>query len=274
MPAIQLDKLKLQSANLAGKVGQPEEFLADLRELFDLYSNRTFRAGTDTLTTRLAASYHLPDRVIWQVERDLEPQIHIYDPEQSLILADTLWEGNSLEEKSLAIFILGQIPVDDEKKVVETITRWYQPGLDPVLQARLVTSGLTRLRNEKFIVWKKLIETWMDSDNIDQHAQAFLAQVELLQESGETHMPAISRLVLETALKTPTRLHPELVALFKAMVRVSEIESTFLMNEIIHRANARDLNQKRLLRKMIQAFPEGSQEKIKKHYLEHFRSPI
>jgi len=274
MPAIQIDKLKLQTANLAGKVGQPDIFQEDLLELFDTYSNRTFRAGTDTLTHRLASSFHLPDRVIWQVERDLEPQIHIYDPEQSLILADTLWQGDSLEEKSIAIFILGQIPVVNEKPVVETLTRWYLPGLDPALQLRLVTSGLTRLRREKFPVWRQLIESWLTSSDTDKHAQALLALVELLQESGEAHLPAISRILRETVLQTPAKMHSEVVTLFHAMIQVSVIESTFLMNEIIHQANSRDMNQKRLLRKMIQVFPESEQAKIKQHYLEHFRSAI
>ncbi len=46
MPAVELDKLKLQSANLAGKISRPDLFLPMYRELLNYYSNRTFRPQT------------------------------------------------------------------------------------------------------------------------------------------------------------------------------------------------------------------------------------
>lgn len=272
MPAIQLDRLKLQTANLAGKVGQPDLFQADLLELFDLYSNRTFRAGTNTLAHRMSSTYHLPDRVLWQIERDLEPQIHIYDPEQSLILAEALWSGESLEEKQIAIFILGQIPVEVDQPIMETFNRWFQPGLDPVLRMNLVTNGLNRLRRERFEDWMSLVKQWLASPTDEKHAQAFLALVELLQETGETHLPSVNKIVSGIVLDTSASLHHELLTLFRVMVQVSLIETDYLIREIIRRSDPQNANHKRLLRKMIQLFPESEQPEIKRQYLEHFRS--
>ncbi len=272
MPAIQLDKLKLQTANLAGKVGQPDLFQADLLDLFDHYSNRTFRAGTNTLANRMSSTYHLPDRVLWQIERDLEPQIHIYDQEQSLILAETLWSGKSLEEKQIAIFILGQIPVEVDQPILETFTRWFQPGLDPHLRMNLVTVGLDRLRQEKFEDWMSLVQQWLASPLEEKHAQAFLALVELLQETGDTHLPSVNKIVSDVVLDTPASLHHELITLFRVMVQVSLIETSYLTRDIIRRSNPQNVNHKRLLRKMIQLFPDAEQPEIKRQYLEHFRA--
>lgn len=272
MPAIQLEKLRLQTANLAGKVGQPDIFQSELVELFDQYSNRTFRAGTNTLTNRMSSTYHLADRVMWQIERDLEPQIHIYEQDQSLLLANILWSGESLEEKLIAIFILGQVPVENDQPVLDTFTRWFQPGLDPLLRMRLVTDGLHRLRQEKFPDWMKLIQEWLASPLGEKHAQAFLALVELLQETGESHLPSVNKIMRETILTISPQDHYELLTLFRVMVQVSLIETTFLTREILHRSDPMNINHKRLLRKLIEQFPEGDQADLKREYLEHFRA--
>ncbi len=272
MPAIQLDKLKLQTANLAGKVGQPDIFQSELLELFDLYSNRTFRAGTNTLSSRMSSTYHVADRVIWQIERDLEPQIHIYDQDQSLLLANILWSGESLEEKLIAIFILGQIPVEVDQPVLETFTRWFQPELDSLLRMRLVTVGLHRLRREKFTDWMGLIQEWIASPLEEKHAQAFLALVELLQETGESHLPSVNKIMRDTILTISPQNHYELLALFRVMVQVSLIETSYLTGEILGNSDPKNINHKRLLRKMIELFPENAQAELKRKYLEHFRS--
>ena len=197
MPAIYLDKLKLQSANLAGKFGQSDEFMDDLLELFEFYSDRTFRAGNNTLAGRLHISYHLPERVFWQIERDLETQINIFPQEHALRLAGLLWTGESLEEKKLAVFILGRTSVSPSQPVLETYRNWFEQEDDSYLRQELVANGLLRLRREAFAIWLPLVQEWVTGRN-----EQFLGQ-DTLPWRSTSAKPATGRFPPSSASSAP-----------------------------------------------------------------------
>jgi hypothetical protein len=271
MPAIYLEKLKLQSANLAGKFSQPEEFLHDLLELFEYYSNRTFRAGNNTLAGRLLASYHLPDRVLWQIERDLESQVKSYSQEDALRLANLLWKGESLEEKKLAVFLLGRITIEPHQPVLDTYQRWFKEEDDPAIRNELVTEGLFRLRREALPVWSDLIRGWITDQNEVYLGQGYLALAEYLRETGDQNVPVILNIIRPSLLEISATHHPEMLGLMQKLFQVSPIETIFILQEEIQRSNPRSAKHKRILRKIVQIIPPEHQGTIKLAYLEHFR---
>lgn len=271
MPAIYLEKLKLQSANLAGKFSQPEEFLHDLLELFEYYSNRTFRAGNNTLAGRLLASYHLPDRVLWQIERDLESQVKSYPQEDALRLANLLWKGESLEEKKMAVFLLGRITIEPHQPVLDTYQRWFKEEGDPAIRNELVTEGLFRLRREALPVWSDLIRGWITDQNEVYLGQGYLALAEYLRETGDQNVPVILNIIRPSLLEISATHHPEMLGLMQKLFQVSPIETIFILQEEIQRSNPRSAKHKRILRKIVQIIPPEHQGTIKLAYLEHFR---
>lgn len=271
MPAVYLEKLKLQSANLAGKFSQPEEFLRDLLELFDYYSNRTFRAGNNTLAGRLLASYHLPERVLWQIERDMESQVKSYPQDDSLRLVNQLWKGESLEEKKLAVFLLGRMSVDPYQPVLDTYQRWFMEEDDPTIRNALVADGLFRLRREALPVWSDLIRGWITDQNGMNQGHGYLALAEYLHETGDQNVPVILNIIRPSLLEIPATHHPEMLGLMQKLLQVSPIETIFMLQEEIQSSNPRSVKHKRILRKIAQIIPVEHQNEIKLAFLEHFR---
>ena len=146
MPAVELDKLKIQSANLTGKISRPDIFLPMFREILDSYSNRTFRVQAAPGRLKTTLSYHVPDKVIWQIERDLATQISVHPQEQCLDLAGKLWNSKSLEEKMLAISILGRVFALPLEPVLDQFKLWYSNTSDPLLLKLLATTGSHSIR--------------------------------------------------------------------------------------------------------------------------------
>jgi hypothetical protein len=271
MPGLQLDKLRLESANLVGKFSKPDLFRYELLELLDFYSNRTFRASQVTLPGKLLSSYHVPDRVIWQIKKDLEAQIASHTQAAGLDCAALLWKGESIEEMTLAVYILGRVSTDPPETVIDTLLAWYKPDLDPILRNMLVSDGLTNIRRDYFDLWVELIRGWIDSDDPRQTAQAYQALTGLLAEEGDQHLPSVIRLVRENLFNLPADLHPEALQLLQAMIRTSAVESRFLLRQFIQSAPVENALQKRLLRKMVDLFPEPGYSDLRREYIGHYK---
>lgn len=271
MPAVQLDKIRLESANLAGKFSQPDLFKSALKELLDFYSDRTFRASPVTLPGKLLPSYHAPERVIWQIKRDLEAQINAYTQDTALTTAGLLWIEETIEEKTLAVFILGRITPEPPRPVLDTLVAWYRADLDPILRNLLVSDGLAAMRRSQFELWLTLIKEWIQSDDPRQTAQAYQALSGLLAEEGDRHLPSITGLVRDNLFSLPVDLHPEAVQLMQAMLRTSPVEVRFLLRQFIQAAPREDAPRKRLLRKMVDLLSEPLRAEIRQEYLNHYK---
>ena len=186
MPAVQMEKLRLESANLAGKFAQPDLFRYEFLELMDRYSDRTFRSSQVTLPGKLLASFHVPDRVMWQIKNDLEPQVRIHTQSIALDCCQLLWNGDTVEEKQLAIAILGVIPSNPPGPIIDLVLRFYHPEMDPYLGNKLVADGLTDIRRNHFDLWLDLIQNWIASDDVRQTAQAYQALTGLAERKKAT----------------------------------------------------------------------------------------
>jgi hypothetical protein len=271
MPAVQMEKLRLESANLAGKFAQPDLFRYEFLELMDRYSDRTFRSSQVTLPGKLLASFHVPDRVMWQIKNDLEPQVRIHTQSIALDCCQLLWNGDTIEEKQLAIAILGVISSNPPGPIIDLVLRFYHPEMDPYLGNKLVADGLTDIRRNHFDLWLDLIQNWIASDDVRQTAQAYQALTGLLKEEGDRHLPAVHRIVRESIFTIPPDLHPEALLLVQAMTRVSLIETKYMLRQLIHLAPQANLNFKRLIRKMVDLFSEPDRTELRADYLERFK---
>jgi hypothetical protein len=271
MPAVQLDKLRLQSANLVGRFSQPELFRYELLEIFEYYSDRTFRSSPVTLPGKLLTSFNIPERVLWQIERDLESQIKNYPQADGLELCKLLWKGETSDEKLLAVFILGKVVSTPPEPILEILHLWYHPDLDPALQKVLVADGLAEIRKDHFDQWMKLIQEWIQSGDPRRTGQAYQALTGLLLEQGDKYLPTISHLIQDTIHNLPASSHPEAVQLFQAMIHTSPVETKYLLRKMIQIAPSDNQIQKRLLRKIINLFSEEPKSELRTEYLNHYK---
>ena len=145
MPAIDLARLKKQTAHLADLFDQPSNFLREHREILDHYVNRTLRSQ-GVAPYSVLPTYRTPVVVLRQIETELGP-VAEKQPILALELADALWDEGWLETRLLAAFLLGRIPPQEER-LLARLTAWTQAVRDPNVRAALLTTSLTRLRKE------------------------------------------------------------------------------------------------------------------------------
>ncbi|MBK9927711.1 MAG: DNA alkylation repair protein [Anaerolineales bacterium] len=158
MPAIDLARLKKQTAHLADIFDQPSEFLREHREILDYYVNRTLRSQ-GVAPSSVLPTYRTPPVVLRQIETELGP-VAAKKPIQALELADALWDEGWLETRLLAAFLLGRIPPQEER-LLARLTAWTQQVRDPSVRVALLTTSLTRLRNETPDLFLILVREWL-----------------------------------------------------------------------------------------------------------------
>jgi len=138
MPAIDLARLKKQTANLADIFGEPSAFLRELREVLEFYVNRSLRSQS-VAPSSVLPTYRTPVAVLRQIEKELGP-VAEQQPILALELADALWDEGWLETKLLAAFLLGRIPPQEER-LLARLTAWTQAVRDPEVRAALLTTS-------------------------------------------------------------------------------------------------------------------------------------
>ena len=138
MPAIDLARLRKQTAELADLFDQPAEFLREHREILDHYVNRTLRSQS-VAPSSVLPTYRAPSVVLRHIENEVGP-IAERRPIQALELADALWDEGWLETRLLAAYLLGRIPPQEER-LLARLTAWTQAVRDPSVRAALLRPG-------------------------------------------------------------------------------------------------------------------------------------
>ncbi len=67
MPAVQLARLRAQVEELSSRFSQPAVYLRALRDLLELYADRTYQPGQGVPSQVLTPSYHVPMLVMRQL---------------------------------------------------------------------------------------------------------------------------------------------------------------------------------------------------------------
>ncbi|MDX9992811.1 MAG: hypothetical protein RBS68_12300 [Anaerolineales bacterium] len=238
MPAIDIARLKIQTATLVEKFDQPAAFLHDLHEILDLYADRTMRVSVAAPASVLR-SYRAPHSVLKQIEMELAPLTATF-PEQSMALTDALWKDAHLETRLLAATLLGRID-PRTPLLVERISAWGGRAKDKKVRAALVSTSLNRLRRETPDQFLLLIQEWLGSDRPNMWANGIQALIPLLDDPSFENLPPVFEIVRPVIASAPASLQNELASLMNTLHRASPVETAFFLKQIIgalHNAQA------------------------------------
>lgn len=259
MPAIDLARLKIQSARLAEKFAEPEAFLGELNELLDFYTNRTIRNAQ--VVQRLSTpTYHTPRPVLRQIESELAP-LADNQPDEAIKLIKVLWAGNSLESRQLAAFLMGSIPSGHVTPALALLPVWLNQAVDKPIRTALLTTALSRLRREEPGTFFAVLGSWLGSSRPTMQVWGLQALIPLLQDPRFENLPAVFRIIRPAIQAAGPTTQLDLQASLAAMERVSPTETVAFLREII-RADPKPMLL-RMLRRILPGLSKDLQDALR-----------
>lgn len=230
MPAIDLARLKKQTAQLADLFDQPSAFLREVREILEFYVNRTLRSQS-VAPSSVLPTYRTPSVVLRQIETELGP-IAEKRPIQALELADALWDEGWLETRLLAAFLLGRLPPQEER-LLARLTAWTQAVRDPSVRSALLTTSLTRLRQETPDLFLVLVKEWLHPARQRMWSNGVQALVPLISSPAFDNLPPVFEVVEPILKASPATLQFDLQELITALFEASPDETTYFIQQIL-----------------------------------------
>jgi DNA alkylation repair enzyme len=230
MPAIDLARLKKQTARLADIFDQPNAFLRELREVLEFYVNRTLRSQS-VAPSSVLPTYRTPVVVLRQIETEIGA-VAERQPIQALELADALWDEGWLETRLLAAFLLGRIPPQEER-LLARLTAWTQAVRDPEVRAALLTTSLTRLRKETPDLFLILVKEWLHPARQRMWSNGIQALVPLISSPDFDNLPPIFEIVEPIIKASPGTLQFDLQELITVLYEASPEETIYFLQQIL-----------------------------------------
>jgi len=230
MPAIDLARLKKQTAKLSDTFDQPAAFLRALREVLEFYVNRSLRSQS-VAPSSVLPTYRTPVVVLRQIETELS-RVAEKQPVQALELADALWDEGWLETRLLAAYLLGRIPPQEER-LLARLTAWTQAIRDPEVRSALLTTSLTRLRKETPDLFLVLVKEWLHPARQRMWSNGVQALVPLISSPDFDNLPPIFEIVEPIIKTSPGTLQFDLQELITTLFEASPEETTYFLQQIL-----------------------------------------
>src|SRR5512139_4329711 len=258
MPAIDLARLKKQTTHLADIFGEPTAFLRELREVLEFYVNRSLRSQS-VAPSSVLPTYRTPAVVLRQIENELGP-VAARRPIQALELADALWDEGWLETRLLAAFLLGRIPPQEER-LLARLTAWTQAVRDPEVRAALLTTSLTRLRNETPDLFLVLVKEWLHPARKRMWSNGVQALVPLISSPDFDNLPPIFETIEPVFKAAPAALQFDLQELLTVLYTASPSETTYFLQQLLQKS--RSTVPAVALRRMLPELPPELQASLR-----------
>jgi hypothetical protein len=259
MPAIDLTRLRKQANRLADFFFLPDEFIKHLRELLEFYVNHTLRTVENAAPGSNLKTYRTPPAVLTQIENELRVAAEA-NPEFALELADILWDEGALETRLLAAYLLGRIPPKEEH-LLPRLTIWSQQIRDPRVRTALLSTSLTRMRNEKPDQFLNLIREYLHPARMRTWANGLQALLPMIADLSYANLPPILDIVEPIIEEAPSILQNELAALIVALYRASASETIFMLKHVlIHTENPMTVVT---MRRIVTSFPPPLQAELR-----------
>jgi hypothetical protein len=256
MPAIQVSRLKSDVTRLMGFYEKPLEFLHELHELFDYYTDRTYRPGQVQNVQPLLPHYKVSKPVIHQIERELA-HANAAKPEAAWNLAETLWKDSFLEPRLLAIYLVSLASIDPPDRVIERISSWARPDDNRQIIHDLIVHGAGRLLRQQPENWSIMANIWFTSENPAIQGIGLQALFAIAEDENFDNFPLVFRLISPLVQKVPVNFQTDLLAVLQVLVRRSPAETAYFFKQVL--TLAADPRMPRLIRHCLPLFDPETQ---------------
>lgn len=260
MPAVEIERLSRQVKLVAEKFGTPYDLLPALRDLFETYADRTFRAPSVLHGAVTLPEYHLPPLLMPMLEKELG-KICQANPFTSLEVIDLLWKEPYREPRLLASSLLGKIPISHASQVIDRLQLWAVSISDPGLAETIIKKGSQTLRSQAVDQWLEIIQAWLNSDNPVKNRLGLNSLTALIQDHAFADLPRAIALFIPFLRQIHPDNMPPLQKGIESLARRTPNETVYILKQEI--ATSPNPSLLRLLRRCLPAFPEEEQQSLR-----------
>ena len=260
MPAIQLERLRKQVAELIEWYKIPAKFAFALEDLFVFYADRTQHRNPAKTRSLVMKSYRVPKPVQRRILQEIKPKI-IKDPDAAIPLVDELWDYEVLEYRTLAVGILSQLPPDLFPQVIARIKTWNRENNEDIVLEFLADQAPAGVKSHSVEDLIGLVKELIGSDHFIDQRLGVRMLLPLVCDSSFENLPAVFNLLMPVVEEIPANLRPDLLDVLRTLA-----ESTSQETALFLRQNAEQCKNKQhffwLVRRIIPRFPKEMQNKL------------
>jgi len=232
MPVIQPERLKQQAADLVLNFSDPERFLRALNNLLNIYADRAIRPSITGEPNALLKKYGVPPPVLRYILLAMGPHAQ-QDPASALVLCDCLWQEPNLEYRTLAIGLLGLIPLSEENQAIRRAKIWAQQESDRRLVLNIFEQGLAGVRKNHPELLLDMAQEWLREPRVDMQRLGLQALLPLASDPGFENLPVFFKILLPIAAQIRSELRPELLDIVLALAHRSPREASYFVQELL-----------------------------------------
>jgi hypothetical protein len=264
MVAIDLTKLEQQIGQLREFYAEPERFSKALDAMLSFYQRYSYRPHRRAMPTTFLRSYNLPQQVLPQIEIGLRKTAQAH-PEETLDLAQTLWQDPYYEPRALAASLLGQLPAQYSDKLCALLRVWLAQPIDRGAIDSLFTKAIPPLQQTK--QWKLFVLELLNSpeDRLRNYGLAALAHT--LNQFPLEELPELLNEIKPLIETADDKLAANLAKVVNNLARRSPQETVYILKLILVETPGSTIERR--IRSYASFFPEESAqslvEALKKH---------
>ena len=259
MTAINPARLKIQCAKLSEYYSDPDSFIPGLYDLLDFYALRVRQKGISQPSLPLQ-SYQVPPPVLRALGRELREPLNAH-PSQGLLLIDALWEEEVLEIRTLAVNLLGALPLINPDSVLKRLRSWLSSKHSDSIRHILITQGVNRLTRENPELVLEFFQDLLKTTNMDNCQAVLSGMVPFAEDQTFRNLPLIYKLLDNILLVEEKGLIKEILAVLIILIKRSEQETLyFLERQLVTASKPRIL---RVTRQILPHFSEDNQSTLR-----------
>lgn len=263
MPAVSIEQLQNHLELLRSAFNSPQIFVSELKDVLELYSDRTFRRGEKSEQDVRVPRYYIPILLQKQLELEFQRLAEIR-LKNAIDNASLLWKEKYYEPKLLAACILGALPVQAHSETLTILNHWLNSRLEIDFLSEILERAGRSLRSNNSSAWFQQIQDWQKQDSTRLKARAILALRITAEDEHFTDLPMLLHQAETLFNNPPGTLIPDLLGLYQLLVRRFPDEMVVYTRELM--ADLRDANKTRFLRKAITFFDEPTVINLRRQF--------
>lgn len=204
-------------------------------------------------------AYNTPKVLITELQLSLE-EIIPQNPDSSLEIANMLWDESHYEAKTMAYWILFNLPMEYIPQIFEKMNMWIEENPDDYLITQMTN---TCFEKEALLLSDPCLNSinrWLQSEDIQQKRIGIEALKNLTQSKQFTNLPKIFQMIRPLIINQRFEVRKDLLNLIQVMITRSEAETaSFLIATGEIQTNDRVLA---FIRKCLPLFNEPFQKEL------------